>query len=250
MERLQKVIAHSGVASRREAEKLIASGVVTVNGETITEMGYLVSDQDQITVKGEPIQKVDTFYYLALNKPSGYICSTSDERNRKTILSLLPEKYNNVRLYPVGRLDYDTKGVILITNDGTFMNEMVGPQSGVEKEYLARIEGIVTNDDLYVFYKGIKIDGVKYLPARFKIESLDQTHNSSLVRLTITEGRNHQVKRMFSEIGHPVKKLTRTRFGCITLDNLNTGEVRPLSIHEIKTLHQLAINDKNIRKRD
>ena len=250
MDRLQKVIAHSGVASRREAEELIRQGVVSVNGKVITEMGYLVSSNDTITVKGEVIGKVDTYYYLALNKPSGYICSTSDEKRRKTIMDLLPAKYQNIRLYPVGRLDYDTKGIILITNDGAFMNEMVGPQSGVEKEYLARIEGLVTNEDLYIFYKGITIDGVKYLPARFKIESVDQKHSSSLVRLLITEGRNHQVKKMFEAIGHPVKKLTRVRFGCITLDGLNVGDVRPLTIHEIKLLHQAATLNKNIRKRD
>ena len=250
MDRLQKVIAHSGVASRREAEELIRQGVVSVNGKVITEMGYLVSSSDTITVNGEVIGKVDTYYYLALNKPSGYICSTADEKRRKTIMELLPAKYQNIRLYPVGRLDYDTKGVILITNDGTFMNEMVGPQSGVEKEYLARIEGLVTNEDLYIFYQGITIDGVKYLPARFKIESVDQKHSSSLVRLLITEGRNHQVKKMFEAIGHPVKKLTRVRFGCITLDGLNVGDVRPLTIHEIKLLHQAATLNKNIRKRD
>ena len=250
MDRLQKVIAHSGVASRRVAEELIKQGVVSVNGKVITEMGYLVSSSDTITVKGEVIGKVDTYYYLALNKPSGYICSTADEKRRKTIMDLLPDKYQNIRLYPVGRLDYDTKGVILITNDGAFMNEMVGPQSGVEKEYLARIEGLVTNEDLYIFYQGITIDGVKYLPARFKIESVDQKHSSSLVRLLITEGRNHQVKKMFEAIGHPVKKLTRVRFGCITLDGLNVGDVRPLTIHEIKLLHQAANLNKNIRKRD
>ena len=250
MDRLQKVIAHSGVASRREAEELIRQGVVSVNGKVITEMGYLVSSSDTITVNGEVIGKVDTYYYLALNKPSGYICSTADEKRRKTIMELLPAKYQNIRLYPVGRLDYDTKGVILITNDGAFMNEMVGPQSGVEKEYLARIEGLVTNEDLYIFYQGITIDGVKYLPARFKIESVDQKHSSSLVRLLITEGRNHQVKKMFEAIGHPVKKLTRVRFGCITIDGLNVGDVRPLTIHEIKLLHQAATLNKNIRKRD
>lgn len=249
MERLQKKIADAGIASRRKAEVLIAEGHVEVNGQIVTEMGIQVSDNDIIKVDGKLISKVEEKVYLAMYKPSSVITSVKDDKKRTTVIDLLPDKFKNLRLFPVGRLDYDTKGIILLTNDGEFMNMMVGPQSGVEKEYAARVDGLVKIEELNIFYKGITIDGEKYLPAHFELVSTDREHNSSLVKLTITEGRNHQVKKMFEAIGHKVKKLTRIRFGNITTEGMSVGDVRYLTIHEVKQLFSLAKLEKNIRKR-
>lgn len=248
MERLQKRIAASGVASRRKAEELIKEGKVKVNDEVITEMGFLVKDSDIVKVNNQIIMANEKVYYV-LHKPSGYICSVSDDKMRKTVIDLLPTEIKNYNVFPIGRLDYDTKGVLLLTNDGDFMYQMVGPKSGVEKEYLARCEGIITDLDLLPLKKGLTYKGVKYLPAFVSIESIDRTHNSSLVKIIITEGKNHQVKNMFEAINHKVKKLTRTRFGSVTLENLPLGCVRPLTIHEIKTLYGKSKQEKNLRKR-
>ena len=249
MERLQKRIAASGVASRRKAEELIKQGCVKVNNEVITEMGYLVTNKDQIKVYDKLITKVEEKIYLVLNKPQSTICSVNDEHKRKTVIDLLPEEFKKYRLFPVGRLDYDTKGVLILTNDGEFMNQMVGPKSGVEKEYLARVEGIVEFKELHGIIHGLEYKGVKYLPAFVEIVSVDKDHNSSLIRIIITEGKNHQVKNMFLAINHKVKKLTRTRFGNITTKDLLVGEVRHLSVHEVKQLIALSKQEKNIRKR-
>ena len=248
MERLQKRIAASGVASRRKAEELIKAGKVKVNDVVITEMGFLVKDSDIIKVNNEVITTNEKVYFV-LNKPSGYICSVNDEKNRKTVIDILPDEVKKYNVFPIGRLDYDTKGVLLLTNDGDFMYQMVGPASGVEKEYLARVEGIVNESELSPLKKGLKYKGINYLPAFVTLESVDKIHNSSLVRIIITEGKNHQVKNMFEAINHKVKKLSRTRFGSVTLDNLPVGYIRPLTIHEIKTLYGKSKQEKNLRMR-
>ena len=249
MERLQKRIAASGYASRRKAEELIKNGHVKVNGQLITEMGYLVSNDAEIIIDNKVITKCEEKIYLALNKPQGYLSTTSDDKKRKTVIDLLPSEFSNYRIYPVGRLDYDTKGIILLTNDGEFMNQMVGPRSGIEKEYLARVEGIVAPKELGPLMYGLKDNNITYLPAYCEIISVDEEHKSSLVKIIITEGKYHQVKNMFKAINHPVKKLTRTRFGNITSKDLLVGEVRSLTIHEVRTLIGLSKKEKNIRKR-
>ena len=245
MERLQKRIAECGICSRRKAEELILAGRVKVNGEIITILGTKVSPDDVIEVNGKVIEKEVKKYY-AINKPRGIICTSSDDRGRKTIIDILPEQIKNERLYCIGRLDYDTKGVLLLTNDGEFMNTLVGPKSGIEKEYLARVKGIFTFTDVKKLSEGVIINGKKTLPAIVTIESLDREHGSSLVRIIITEGNYHQVKEMFKVIGHEVKKLTRVRFGHITINNLKEGEVSVLSIHDVKTLYALSKQAKNI----
>lgn len=247
MERLQKRIAECGICSRRKAEELILAGRVKVNGEIITILGTKVSPDDVIEVNGKVIEKEVKKYY-AINKPRGIICTSSDDRGRKTIIDILPEQIKNERLYCIGRLDYDTKGVLLLTNDGEFMNTLVGPKSGIEKEYLARVKGIFTFTDVKKLSEGVTINGKKTLPAIVTIESLDREHGSSLVRIIITEGNYHQVKEMFKVIGHEVKKLTRVRFGHITINNLKEGEVSVLSIHDVKTLYALSKQAKNITK--
>ncbi|MBR2891558.1 MAG: rRNA pseudouridine synthase [Bacilli bacterium] len=249
MERLQKRIAASGIASRRKAEELIKLGQVKVNDQVVTEMGFLVSDKDQIKVNNKLITKVEEKIYLALNKPQSVICSVKDEHKRKTVIDILPEIYKEFRLFPVGRLDYDTKGILLLTNDGEFMNHMVGPRSGIEKEYLARVEGVVEFKELNPLIHGLEYKGTSYLPAYVEIVSVDREHNSSLIKIIITEGKYHQVKNMFLAINHPVKKLTRTRFGVVTTKDLLSGEVRNLTVHEVKQLIALSKQEKNIRKR-
>lgn len=241
MERLQKVIAQSGLASRREAEELILAGRVKVNGEIITTLGVKVSDSDIVEVDHVIIEREEKIYIL-MNKPRGIITSTRDEKNRKTVISILPEEYQKYRLFPVGRLDYDTKGALLLTNDGELMNGLIGPRSNVEKEYLARIEGIITRMTLKKLASGIVIDGKKTRPAKVKLESVDRKNKSSLVRIIITEGRYHQVKKMFAAVGHPVKRLSRVRFGNLTLEGLPEGGIRPLTIHEVKQLYVLTLN--------
>lgn len=249
MERLQKRIAASGITSRRKAEELIKLGQVKVNDQVVTEMGFLVSDKDQIKVNNKLITKVEEKIYLALNKPQSVICSVKDEHKRKTVIDILPEIYKEFRLFPVGRLDYDTKGILLLTNDGEFMNHMVGPRSGIEKEYLARVEGVVEFKELNPLIHGLEYKGTSYLPAYVEIVSVDREHNSSLIKIIITEGKYHQVKNMFLAINHPVKKLTRTRFGVVTTKDLLSGEVRNLTVHEVKQLIALSKQEKNIRKR-
>ena len=247
MERLQKRIAESGVCSRRKAEELITAGKVKVNGVVITLLGTKVSYNDVIEVDGKIIEKEEKKYYV-INKPRGVVCTASDDRGRKTILDILPERIKQERIYPVGRLDYDTKGVLLLTNDGEFMNAMVGPKSGIEKEYLARVKGIMTMTDVKKLTEGVVLNGKKTLPAVVEIVSFDREHGSSLVKIIITEGNYHQVKEMFKSIDHEVKKLTRVRFGNITVNNLKEGEIKVLSIHEVKTLYGLAKQSRNINK--
>lgn len=247
MERLQKRIAESGICSRRKAEELILAGKVKVNGVVITLLGTKVSYSDVIEVDGKIIEKEEKKYYV-INKPRGVVCTASDDRGRKTIIDILPEKIKSERIYPVGRLDYDTKGVLLLTNDGEFMNALVGPKSGIEKEYLARVKGIMTMTDVKKLTEGVILNGKKTLPAIVEIVSFDREHGSSLVKIIITEGNYHQVKEMFKSIDHDVKKLTRVRFGNITINNLKEGEVKVLSIHEVKTLYGLTKQSRNINK--
>lgn len=247
MERIQKVIAASGVTSRRKAEELIAQGRVKVNGVIVENLGFKVMPKDQILVDDVEITK-SLKYYFVLNKPRGVVSTVSDQFNRKTVIDFLPPELKDMRLFPVGRLDYDTKGVIILTNDGEFTNRLVGPTSGIQKEYLVRVKGIISSEEVIQLQKGVMINNKKTLPAIVVIDSVDRKNNSSLVRITITEGMYHQVKEMFKSVNHEVKHLTRVRFGCIRIDNLHEGEIRKLSIHEIKTLYELSKADKVIKK--
>ena len=236
LERLQKFMARSGVASRRRSEELIKEGKVTVNGNVITEMGFKVSKNDVVEVDGVQLAIEDLKYYV-INKPRYLICSANDEKNRETVISVLPESLKQYRLFPVGRLDYDTKGVLLLTNDGEFMNSLVGPKSLTEKEYLVRVEGIVKKEEIKKLMEGVVIEGnYKTRKCRAYLKSVDSKNNSSLVGIVLQEGKKHQVKNMMEAIGHPVKRLTRIRFGCISIEGLKEGDVRELTIHEVKSL--------------
>ena len=191
---------------------------------------------------------LDEFREILSKRPTSTDIKQDRALEKAALDDILPEALKKERIYSVGRLDYDTKGVLVLTNDGEFMNAMVGPKSGIEKEYLVRAKGILTMTDVKKLTEGIVINGKKTLPAVVTIESLDREHGSSLVRIIITEGNYHQVKEMFKAIDHEVKKLTRVRFGHLTIQNLKEGEVEVLSIHDVKTLYALAKQSKNITK--
>lgn len=245
MERLQKVIAYAGVASRRKAEQLIMEGKVKVNGKVIKELGTKVGSNDKIEVNGIPLEKEEPIYFL-LYKPRGVISSAADEKGRKVVTDFF--KDIKQRIYPVGRLDYDTSGVLLLTNDGEFANLLMHPKHEVEKVYVAKLKGIPQRHELKQLEKGIKLhDGVT-APAKVKLLSLDKQKQSCIVEIIIHEGRNRQVRRMFEAIGYEVQKLKRERFGFLTLAGLSTGGFRELTPHEVKQLRALATAEqKNLR---
>ena len=245
MERLQKVIAHAGLASRRKAEELILEGRVKVNGKVERELGIKVGPSDRIEVDGIPVEREEPVYFL-LYKPRGVISSVKDDKGRKTVTDFfahIPQ-----RIYPVGRLDYDTSGALLLTNDGEFANLLMHPSSEVDKVYVAKVKGIPSKEQLRSLEKGIKLEDGKTAPARAKLLSLDKKKDTSIVELTIHEGRNRQVRRMFEAIGHQVLKLKRERYGNLTLHGLSSGESKELTPHEVKQLRTLAIDRRNNRK--
>lgn len=233
MERLQKVIANSGYTSRRNAEKLISEGRVTVNGDVVTELGVKVNPTDIILIDGVEINKNEKKVYYLLNKPRGVISSVTDDKDRKTVVDLID---TDQRIYPIGRLDYNTTGIILLTNDGDFANHLMHPKNNIKKTYLAKIEGILSKDDIIALKKGIVIDGRKVDTSNFKVKKKDIEKNNSLVEITIVEGRNHIVKNIFSSLKHDVIKLTRTHYSFLGVDNLKSGEYRELTLKEVKRL--------------
>ncbi|WP_224288019.1 pseudouridine synthase [Liquorilactobacillus nagelii] len=233
-ERLQKVMAEAGVASRRASEKLILAGKVKVNGEIIRELGTKVSNDDAIQVEGKLIEQEKKDYYL-FYKPRGVISAVTDNHHRKVVVDYFPEVTE--RIYPIGRLDYDTSGILLVTNDGELANQMMHPRFKVAKTYLAKVKGIPTREQLQQLEKGIMIDGRKTAPARIKKIAIKK--DNSLWQLTIHEGRNHQVKKMFAAIGHPVNKLRRERYGFLDLTGLVSGQYRRLTGNEIERLRNL-----------
>ena len=235
MERLQKVIAAAGVASRRKAEVLITEGKVKVNGKTITELGVKVTDKDEIEVNGKLLVKEEKEYYL-LNKPRGVITSTSDDKDRRIVTDLIT---TDKRIYPVGRLDYDTTGALLLTNDGEFANIITHPKSNIDKVYLAKLEGIITGEKINLLKDGIMLDDEKVSASRVKLKKVNKDNNTCMVEITIHEGKNHQVKRMFESVGYHVEKLTRKRIGIFTIDNMTSGEYRKLTPKEVAIIYSL-----------
>ena len=233
MVRLQKAIADSGFCSRRKAEEYIVKGKVFVNGERITELGSKVEGNEEIIVDGNAISKQDKEYYI-LYKPRGVISSTKDDKGRKTVVDFFS---SNKRLYPVGRLDYDTTGIILLTNDGEFANMMLHPKNKIPKVYIAKLEGIIDGYSIKKIKSGIVIDGIKCIPDRVKLKSADKKSNTCIVEITIHDGRNHEVKRIFESAGYKVIKLKRESIAFLTLQGLSSGEFRKLTIKEVKQLY-------------
>lgn len=235
MERLQKIIAESGYASRRKAEELIKKGKVIVNGKVVTELGTKASFGDDILVEGKKIEKEEKEYYI-FNKPRGVITSTSDDKGRRVVTDYFN---SNKRIFPVGRLDYDTTGLLIVTNDGELSNLITHPKNEIEKVYVAKIEGIIKGTEINKLKSGIVLDGVKCIPKRVKLKSFDKKSNSSIVEITITEGKNHEVKRLFESVGFSVSKLKRERVAFLSLGNLQSGEYRKLNPKEVKQLFSL-----------
>ncbi|MGL4820088.1 MAG: pseudouridine synthase [Bacilli bacterium] len=238
-ERLQKLIASSGVTSRRKAEELITQGRVTVNGKVVRELGVKASMSDTIEVDGVPIGREEKVYAL-LYKPRGVLSSVSDPKNRRCVTDFFEAL--KVRLFPVGRLDYETSGLLIMTNDGDFANQLMHPRFEMPKTYVARVNGHVTEEQMKQLQYGIMLEDGKTAPAQVKALGFDKTKNKSLIQITIHEGRNRQVRRMFEALGHKVDKLKRESYGFLTLGGLRSGDWRYLTPHEVKQLRNLSQN--------
>lgn len=234
MERIQKVISNLGYASRREAEKLILDGKVKVNGEIVRELGTKVTKKDVITVCGDVLDKNKNYEYYILNKPRGVISSVSDPCGRRTVVDLIE---TDARIYPIGRLDYDTTGVLLLTNDGELANKLMHPSSNIEKTYVVKVDGLVTGKDIKTLRNGVIINGNKTYPAKVKLKSYNKKTDKSIVILTIHEGKNHQVKNMFKVLGYDVLKLKREKYADLDLVGLRVGEYRKLTNKEVSVLY-------------
>lgn len=229
MERLQKLIARAGICSRREAEKLIAAGRVKVDGQIVRELGAKANPNQKISVDGKLLTFDAEKIYLMLNKPRGYVSTAHDERGRKTVLDLLGENFSE-RVYPVGRLDLNSEGLILLTNDGDLTNALIHPRYEVAKTYRVKISGDVTEEKLDRLRAGVELDDGLTAPAEIYLLDKD------LVEVTIHEGRNRQVRRMFAAVGCDVKRLRRIKFAGLTLDGLKIGKFRALTPEEVEKL--------------
>lgn len=236
MDRVQKLIANSGYCSRRKAEELILKKKVLVNG-MVANLGDKASLSDEILVEGNPIGFESKEYFL-FYKPRGVVCTTKDDKGRKTVLDYFDDIPK--RIYPIGRLDYDTTGVLLLTNDGDFANILMHPSNKIDKFYVAKVKGIVTGDEIKKLKQGILLDGSKVYPSRVKLKKIDKKSLTSIVEITIHEGKNHEVKRIFESIDHEVLKLKRESFAFIGLGNLKSGERRMLTTKEVRQLKNLA----------
>lgn len=230
--RLQKFLAEAGVASRRASEQIILEGRVSVNGQNVTVLGTQVDpDHDTVKLDGRPL-KLKRKLYVAMNKPKGYICSRKDDLNRRTVLDLLPAEWSN--LYPVGRLDYESEGLIFLTNDGQFSLHLTHPRYGVHKKYLATVEGRLEPEHAHKIMKGLVHEGEHLKAERARILAVNNSH--SLMELELAEGKNREVRRLFEVLGFTVNRLQRIQIGKIKLSTLPVGKWRVLSPVEVKTL--------------
>lgn len=233
--RLQKYMAHAGAASRRKSEEMILEGRVKVNNNIVTELGFKVDEyKDRVYLDGRRLTLVKDSIYVMLNKPLGIVSTVSDEKDRKTVVDLIE---TDRRIYPVGRLDIDTTGLILLTDDGDITNKLMHPSKEIKKTYIATVDGTPNKRELQILRNGIKVRRETFAPAEVSI--LKNFENDSIIKVTIHEGRNHQVKIMFDRINHPVKKLKRISVGEIELGGLEIGNYRFLNKEEVKYLKSL-----------
>lgn len=238
LQRLQKILAEAGVASRRASEALIKSGAVSVNGKIITTLGEKADDEkDEICVNGKPIKKVSDKIYILLNKPVGYTCTRSDPHAKHTVLDLIRTKEY---LYPVGRLDVDTSGIIILTNDGEFTHLMTHPSYGVNKTYHVVSRGQMSPTKLSRLSRGVKLEDGTTAPAKARLIRYSQKDDESTVEMTIHEGKKRQIRRMFENIGSPVISLKRVKFGDLDLNGIDEGNFRRLTPAEVKALVKMA----------
>lgn len=224
--RLQVFMAHSGIDSRRKCELLISEGYVKVNGSVVTQMGVRVSPDDTVTYKGQVLRLINSKIYLALNKPSLYLCSNSDPQGRSLAIDLIKNDFQN-RLYNVGRLDYLSTGLIFFTNDGNFTKIVAHPSSGIEKEYIVETKQIINEQILIDFMKGVTIEGEKYKLHSYKYKTKFK------VRLVLLEGKNREIRRFFQSRNMKIRKLHRIRIGIVELDNIPSGSYRYLTEKEV-----------------
>lgn len=233
MLRLNKYLADCGIGSRRECDELISAGFVKVNGKTAA-LGQIVDDNSHVTVRGKRVGDKQKLYYIMLNKPKGCVTTVKDDLGRKTVMDFVDVK---ARLYPVGRLDYDTEGLLLLTNDGDLSNKLTHPRNEINKTYVCRISGVLKESERLQMERGVLIDGVKTARAKVRIVEQDQHHTRCEV--TIHEGRNHQVKKMFEAVGKEVEFLKRIAVGDLRLGGLKRGEYRFLNDSEVEYLKNL-----------
>lgn len=230
--RLNKFLASAGIASRRKCDEIILSGVVAVNGKVVNELGTTINEKkDKITIEGRVVTLPSSFVYIKLNKPKGYACTTNDEKGRKTIYDLVDCKE---RLFSIGRLDYDTEGLIILTNDGDFANRVAHPRYSMVKEYRVTVEGEIKESELAVMRKGVVVDGERMPSA--KVEWLSFENGFTKLSVAIDEGQNRQVRRMFEAIGKSIKLLKRVRIGGVKLGGLSRGEYKDLTEKELNLL--------------
>ena len=241
-ERLQKILSAAGIASRRTAETLIAQGRVTVNGETVTAPGTRASLDDDIRVDGRRVKSSPRRRYILLYKPRGYITTRSDPQHRPTVIDLLTKGGVREYVYPVGRLDYDSEGLLVLTSDGDFAARLTHPRHGIEREYEVRVKGVPDDHDLDRLSRGISLEGRRTAPARVELAKVIEAESGqqALLSFVIREGRNRQVRNMCDAIGHPVARLRRTRIGPIVDEHIRPGEFRDLSPREVAMLRKLA----------
>ena len=230
--RINKYIASSGVASRRKADELIKAGKVKVNNIVLKELGYDVLPGDKVSVDGKEISVSEKKIYIALNKPIGYVTTVSDEKGRPTVLDLLTDVEE--RVFPVGRLDYNTSGLLILTNDGNFSQKVSHPGKGVGKTYRAKVQGIISREKLARLRRGVDIGG--FVTSRAQAEIYKELPKQTVVDITIYEGKNRQVRKMFKAIGNPVVELERIAIGDVKLGRLATGSYRKLTAREIESL--------------
>ncbi|HTP66292.1 MAG TPA: pseudouridine synthase [Geobacteraceae bacterium] len=245
LERLQKILANAGIASRRAAEGLMTSGRVAVNGVVVTELGAKADpEHDRITVDGRPVRASGEKLYILLNKPVGYVTTLKDPQGRPVVTDLL--KGVKERVYPVGRLDYNTEGLLLLTNDGELANRLAHPSHEVEKEYLVRVRGAVASEQVRLLADGVELDDGRSAPA--KVGQVRQSASNTWLSITIHEGRYRQVRRMCEAVGLSVVRLKRTRYGILETGLLKPGEFRSLTSLEVEGLRALCKTAKRRNK--
>ncbi len=230
--RINKYLAECGVASRRNCDKLILEGLVTINGKVCSLGAEVDENSDVVLVDGKRINSVKKYSYYMMNKPKGYVCTVKDDKDRKTVMDLLPPSVG--RVFPVGRLDYDSEGLLLFTNDGDFCNRLLHPSNEIPKTYLVKIEGFLEESSLDKLRKGVVIDGVKTKKCTIRI--VDETKTFTKYHVTVTEGRNREIRKMFLTQGKEVKFLKRIKIGDLRLGSLNRGDVRKLTTEEVEYL--------------
>ena len=237
--RINKYLAECGLTSRRKCEEYVIGGEVTVNGKVVTDLSMQVNYSDTVTVGGKKVSPVSKHVYLMLNKPKGCVTTVSDDKGRKTVLDIVRGDYPETRLFPVGRLDYDTEGLLILTTDGDLCNRITHPSSEIEKTYTAKLEGSVSESDLAAVRRGVDLDGRRTGKSRARLVSYDRKTNISTVEITIREGMNREVRRIFESIGKNVVFLKRVAIGDLRLRGVDRGAYRKLTKEEVEYLKNM-----------